>query len=143
MNADTARGTMVVTTANLFAAARHSLNMRPASLWMALALLPGLIRVPAACPGGVALAPHEARRVDARQVVVRADLDANQRRGMVRAAVRIGAPAEDIFRKMILCADALQYVPHLRKCQVREQGPDTSWLLVEQEIDFGWYAPRV
>jgi ribosome-associated toxin RatA of RatAB toxin-antitoxin module len=44
---------------------------------------------------------------------------------------------------MIRCVDALQYVPHLQKCRVRDQAPDESWLLVEHEIDFGWYSPRV
>jgi hypothetical protein len=27
--------------------------------------------------------------------------------------------------------------------RVRDRATDDSWLLVEQEIDFGWYAPRV
>ena len=61
----------------------------------------------------------------------------------MRAAVRIEAPPAVVFQMMIRCADALQYVPHLQKCRVRDQAPDDSWLLVEHEIDFGWYAPRV
>ena len=37
----------------------------------------------------------------------------------------------------------MQYVPHLRLCRVRDRAADGSWQLVEHEIDFGWYAPRV
>ena len=61
----------------------------------------------------------------------------------MRAAVRIDAPPDVVFQMMIRCADALKYVPHLRACRVRDQAADDSWLLVEHEIDFGWYAPRV
>lgn len=89
------------------------------------------------------LTPAELERIAARQVVMRANLDASQRRGTVRAAVRIGAPPEVVFRKMIDCAEALEYVPNLRKCQVRDRASDDSWVLVEHVIDFGWYAPKV
>jgi uncharacterized membrane protein len=97
----------------------------------------------AARAGDFKLTPAENQRVEARQIVVRASLDSNQRRGTVRAAVRIEAPPDVVFQMMIRCADALVYVPHLRQCQVRDQATDASWLLVEHEIDFGWYAPRV
>jgi len=110
---------------------------------MALALVLGHCCAPTAPAGEFTLTEDEARRVAARQVVVRADLDANQRRGTVRAAVRIEAPPAVVFQMMIRCGDALRYVPHLQKCQVRDQAPDESWLLVEHEIDYGWYAPRV
>ena len=108
-----------------------------------LPLVLGLCCVPTAPAAEFTLTPDEARRVAARQVVIRANLDASQRRGTVRAAVRIEAPPAVVFQMMIRCADALQYVPHLQKCRVRDQAPDESWLLVEHEIDFGWYAPRV
>jgi ribosome-associated toxin RatA of RatAB toxin-antitoxin module len=57
--------------------------------------------------------------------------------------VRIEAPPEAVFQAMIRCNDALKYVPHLRKCRVRDKAPDDSWQVVEQQIDFGWYAPSV
>jgi len=44
---------------------------------------------------------------------------------------------------MTRCEDAMRYVPHIRLCRVRDQAPDNSWQLVEHEIDFGWYAPRI
>jgi ribosome-associated toxin RatA of RatAB toxin-antitoxin module len=117
--------------------------MSLARQWTALALVLGLFGASVAPAGEFTLTADEARRVDARQVVVRANLDANQRRGTVRAAVRIEAAPAIVFQMMIRCVDALQYVPHLQKCRVRDQAPDESWLLVEHEIDFGWYSPRV
>jgi uncharacterized membrane protein len=117
--------------------------MRPASPWNALVLILGLAAAAGARAGDFTLTAAETQRVEARQVVVRANLDASQRRGSVRAAVRIDAPPEVVFQMMIRCADALAYVPHLRRCQVRDQAKDDSWVEVEHEIDFGWYAPRV
>jgi len=110
---------------------------------MALAAVLGLGLGGGARAGEFTLTPAESQRVAARQIVVRANLDSGQRRGTVRAAVRIEAPPDVVFQMMIRCADALQYVPHLRACEVRDRATDDSWLLVEQEIDFGWYAPRV
>jgi ribosome-associated toxin RatA of RatAB toxin-antitoxin module len=89
------------------------------------------------------LTPDEIRRVDAREIVIRAALDPGQRRGTVRAAVKIHAPPAVVFQVMGNCTDAVQYVPHLRLCRVRERAPDGSSQLVDQEIDFGWYAPRL
>jgi ribosome-associated toxin RatA of RatAB toxin-antitoxin module len=89
------------------------------------------------------LTADEARRVDAREIVIRAALDSGQRRGTVRAAVKILAPPAVVFQVMGSCADAVQYVPHLRLCRVRERAHDGSSQLVDQEIDFGWYAPRL
>ena len=117
--------------------------MAPARHRTAFALAWGLacsMCVPAA---DFTLTNAEMAKVAARQLVIRATLDASQRRGTVRAAMQIDAPAEVVFRTMTSCADALQYVPHLRSCRVRERGPDDRWLLVEHEIDFGWYAPRI
>jgi len=110
---------------------------------MALAAVLGLGLGGGARAAEFTLTAEESQRVAARQIVVRANLDSGQRRGTVRAAVRIEAPPDIVFQMMIRCADALQYVPHLRACKVRDRGTDDSWLLVEQEIDFGWYAPRV
>ena len=89
------------------------------------------------------LTPAETQKVNAREIVIRASLDSGQRRGTVRAAVKINAPPAVVFQLMSRCADAVQYVPHLRLCRVRERAPDGSSQLVDQEIDFGWYAPRL
>jgi uncharacterized membrane protein len=95
------------------------------------------------CAADFQLTPDETRRVDAREIVIRPSLDPGQRRGTVRAAVRIDAPPAVVFELMSRCADAVQYVPHLRLCRVRDRAHDDSWQLVEHEIDFGWYAPRL
>jgi uncharacterized membrane protein len=89
------------------------------------------------------LTPDELRRVGAREIVIRAALDSGQRRGTVRAAVQIDAPPSVVFQVMGSCVDAVQYVPHLRVCRIRDRARDGSSQLVEQEIDFGWYAPRL
>jgi ribosome-associated toxin RatA of RatAB toxin-antitoxin module len=89
------------------------------------------------------LTPAETVKVEARGVVMRSTLDAAQRRGTVRAAVLIDSPPEVAFEMMTSCTEALVYVPHLRVCRVRERAADGSWEIVEHEIDFGWYAPRV
>jgi uncharacterized membrane protein len=110
------------------------------ALGLGLGLLSGAARAQGV---DFTLTAAEDQRVAARQVVIRASLDSAQRRGTVRAAVRIEAPPDVVFQMMIRCADALKYVPHLRKCRVREQAPDGRWLVVEHVIDFGWYAPSV
>jgi ribosome-associated toxin RatA of RatAB toxin-antitoxin module len=89
------------------------------------------------------LTPAEVQRVEKDEIVIRAALDASARRGTVRAAMLVDAPPSVVFAAMTRCADAVKYVPHLRVCRVRERAPDASWALVEQEIDFGWYAPRL
>jgi ribosome-associated toxin RatA of RatAB toxin-antitoxin module len=89
------------------------------------------------------LTEQEAGRLAGGEVVIRASLDASQRRGTVRAAMLIEAPPELVFQAMTQCADALEYVPHLRSCRVRSQSADGSERLVEHEVDFGWYAPRL
>ena len=113
--------------------------------WIAVALVLGIA---GGCPAlagetPMTLSPAESQRVAARGLVIRATLDSTQRRGTVRAAVRIDAPPHVVFQMMTRCEDALQYVPHMRLCRVRDQAPDDSWLLIEHEIDFGWYAPRI
>jgi ribosome-associated toxin RatA of RatAB toxin-antitoxin module len=89
------------------------------------------------------LSEAEARIVARREVLVRATLDANHRRGTVRAAVLIDAPPSVVFGAMTHCADAFEFVPHLESCRVLDSAPDASWGIVEHEIDFGWYTPRI
>jgi ribosome-associated toxin RatA of RatAB toxin-antitoxin module len=117
--------------------------MAAARLWTTIVLGLGLAGAAAGAEAGFTLTPAEYERVTARQVVISASLDSTGRRGTAHAAVRIEAPPEVVFQMMIRCADALKYVPHLRKCRVRERGPDGSWQVVEQQIDFGWYAPSI
>lgn len=89
------------------------------------------------------LTAAEAARVDQGETVIRADLDAAQRSGTVQAALLVSAPPEVVFQAMTRCEDALKYVPHLRHCRVLPPAADDGARLVEHEIDFGWYAPRI
>src|SRR5690242_16057981 len=101
------------------------IGMGPSVHWKALLVLSlGLACASHAHAGPFILTAAETQRVEARQVVIRSSLDSSQRRGTVRAAVRIEAPPDVVFRMMIQCADALVYVPHLRACHVRDQAPD-------------------
>jgi ribosome-associated toxin RatA of RatAB toxin-antitoxin module len=89
------------------------------------------------------LTPAEIVRVERGETVIRANLDAIQRRGTVRAALLIAAPPAAVFQAMTRCQDALEYVPHLRRCQVLSLSADGAVTLVEHQIDLGWYAPRM
>jgi hypothetical protein len=120
---------------------RHSFLLGNASRWLLIGL--GLAGAAGARAADFQLTPEEARKVDAREIVIRSALDAGQRRGTVRAAVKVAAPPAVVFQVMGSCVDAVQYVPHLRLCRVRDRAPDGSSQLVEQEIDFGWYSPRL
>jgi ribosome-associated toxin RatA of RatAB toxin-antitoxin module len=117
--------------------------MVTANRWIAAGAIAALIVSAGARCADFELTPAETRRIEARQIVIRATLDPGQRRGTVRSAIRIDAAPAVVFQMMTRCADALQFVPHLRVCRLRDQAADGSWMLIEQEIDFGWYAPRV
>jgi ribosome-associated toxin RatA of RatAB toxin-antitoxin module len=117
--------------------------MGTAKQWTAAASMLALALSAGAPAADFELTAAEAQRVAAREIVVRASLDSGQRRGTVRAAIRIDAAPAVVFLMMTRCADALQYVPHLRVCRLRDHAPDNSWMLIEHEIDFGWYSPRV
>ena len=86
-------------------------------------------------------------QLDHGAVLIEADEDRGsveaQRRGTVRAAVRIAATPATVYRIMTDCATALQYVPHLRRCVVLETTPDLRSQLIEHEVDFAWYLPNV
>jgi ribosome-associated toxin RatA of RatAB toxin-antitoxin module len=55
----------------------------------------------------------------------------------------VDAPPAVVFLAMTRCKDALEYVPHLRRCRVLPPAGPAGSHLVEHEIDFGWYAPRI
>jgi len=100
-----------------------------------------------ACAGAPAadfeLSAEESQRVARGEIVIRPSLEPDQRSGTVRAAMLVDAPPRVVYEAMTRCADALKYVPHLRSCRARPQPGDPTARLVEHEIDFGWYSPRV
>src|SRR5687768_2271299 len=119
------------------------MNMETRSRW--IAAVPGLLLacVPAAWGADFVLTPAEQEQLSRGETVIRANLDAGQRRGTVRAAMLIDAPPAVVFQAMTQCEDALKYVPHLRTCRMTAQPADASIRFVEHEVDFGWYAPRL
>ncbi len=117
--------------------------MGTAKRWIAAFPLVALALSAGAWAADFELTAAEMQRIAARQIVMRANLDPGQRRGTVRAAIRIEATPAVVFQMMTRCADALQFVPHLRICRLRDQAADGSWMLIEHEVDFGWYSPRV
>jgi|HigsolmetaAR206D_1030411.scaffolds.fasta_scaffold00246_8 uncharacterized membrane protein len=115
----------------------------------------GLRRMLAALLSGAALAAagyasaqewspdaRELARLERGEILVQA-LESERGSTEFRAAVRIDAPAGRVFGVMTDCAAALEYVPHLDRCQVLETAVDGSWQLIEHEVDYGWYAPRM
>jgi len=117
--------------------------MGTAKRWIAAGPLVAFALSAGAWGADFELTAAESQRIAARQIVMRANLDPGQRRGTVRSAIGIDAAPAVVFQMMTRCADALQFVPHLRVCRLREQAADGSWMLIEHEVDFGWYAPRV
>ncbi|HEU4778931.1 MAG TPA: SRPBCC family protein [Steroidobacteraceae bacterium] len=117
--------------------------MSLAPQWIAVVLGSGLAFAGLVRAADFELTAAETQRVAKDEIVIRANLDPGARRGTVRAAMLIDATPAVVFASMTRCADAVRYVPHLRLCRVREKAADASWALVEQEIDFGWYAPRL
>jgi ribosome-associated toxin RatA of RatAB toxin-antitoxin module len=115
-------------------------SRRFVSVLLASLMAAGMAKAPAA---DFDLTPNEAERVARGETVIRANLDASQRRGTVRAAMWVNASPTVVFQAMTRCTDALEFVPHLRTCKVRSRSDDDSTRLVEHEVDFGWYAPRL
>jgi uncharacterized protein YndB with AHSA1/START domain len=81
-------------------------------------------------------------RVETGAIVAEGDVAADRAAADVRAAVEISATPEQVFRTLTDCAQALRFVPHLKRCAVLETAPDGTWQNVEQQVDYGWLVPR-
>ena len=118
------------------------MSMDTRARWIAVIL--GLLAyAPGLQAADFELTPGELEQLNRGETVIRASLDAGQRSGTVRAALLIDAPPDVVFQAMTECADALKFVPHLRACRSIPQPDDPAIRLVEHEVDFGWYAPRL
>jgi uncharacterized protein YndB with AHSA1/START domain len=89
-----------------------------------------------------ALSAPQLEQVKAGAIIAEGDVAPNRAAADVRAAIKIGAPPEQVFRTLTDCARALRFVPHLKRCAVLETAPDGSWQNVEQQVDYSWLAPR-
>lgn len=100
-----------------------------------------------ACSGAAAqdwtLSAEDLARLDRREVLLPPAIDHDRNDGSFRAAIEIDAPAEQVFRTMTDCAQALKFVPHLTRCSVLETAPDGSWETILHEAHYGWFLPRV
>ncbi len=117
------------------------------SLEIILMVLALALQPPAASalePGWLT-APGVQRRLAAGEIVVEPTtaVDPARPRGGVRAAVLIRARPEAIWSVMTDCAQALLFVPGLRRCRRLAGAPDGRWEDFEQEIRYAWYLPSV
>ena len=88
--------------------------------------------------------PGIQQRLAAGEVVVATSaIDPAHPRGRVRAAVRIPAPPEAIWRIVTDCREALSFVPGLRHCRLVDGAADGSWEDVEHEMRYSWLLPTV
>jgi coenzyme Q-binding protein COQ10 len=96
-------------------------------------------------PGDWLTEPGVARRLAAGEVVVQttAAVDPAHPRGGVRAAVWIKASRETIWSAITDCAQALSFVPGLRRCRAVAGAPDGHWQDIEQELRYAWFLPTV
>src|SRR5262249_43924285 len=89
-----------------------------------------------------ALSAHGRERVETGAIIADGDVDPGRAAAAIRAAIKIAAPPEAVFRTLTDCAQALRFVPHLKRCAVLETGSDGRWQNVQQQIDYGWLVPR-
>ncbi len=88
-------------------------------------------------------APEVTARLASGEIVVAESPSAGTQRGRVRAAVRIAADPEAIWKVMTNCARAPEFVPNLRHCEVLEAAADGSWEVLRHEVKYLWLWPRL
>jgi len=110
-----------------------------------LALVLALLEPAAAAAQSAWVAdPAIQQRLAAGEVVVATSaIDPAHPRGRVRAAVRIPAAPEQIWRIVTDCREALSFVPGLRGCRRVDGAADGSWQDVEHEMRYSWLLPTV
>jgi ribosome-associated toxin RatA of RatAB toxin-antitoxin module len=89
-----------------------------------------------------ALTGPQLQRLDAGAIIAEGEVATDKAMADIRAAVRVNATPEQVFRTLTDCAQALRFVPHLKRCAVLDTAPDGSWQNVEHLVDYGWLAPR-
>lgn len=86
------------------------------------------------------LTPEDWEALHAGEVIVETQKIDGKRR--VEAAILIDNSAEDIWRVMLDCDAAPDFVPNMRRCTVLESAEDGSWQIIEHEVKYGWIAPK-
>ena len=110
-----------------------------------LALVLGLLEpVAAGAQSAWVTDPAIQQRLAAGEVVVATSaIDPAHPRGRVRAAGRIAAAPDAIWKIVTDCREALAFVPGLRHCRLVEGAADGSWQDVEHEVRYSWLLPTV
>ncbi len=115
---------------------------RVAVLLLTLASALALARPGPCLSADWALSGSQLERVRAGAIIADGDVALDRPVADIRAAVQVNATPEQVFRTLTDCAQALRFVPHLKRCAVLDTAPDGSWQNVEQQVDYGWLAPR-
>ncbi|MEZ5498679.1 MAG: SRPBCC family protein [Steroidobacteraceae bacterium] len=68
---------------------------------------------------------------------------AKGRSGRARAAIMIDASPAQIWRIMTDCAAAPEFVPRLTRCTVIEHVPEKGFDIIQHEVRYAWFLPRV
>ena len=110
--------------------------------FVAIALLQPLAVI---AQGGWLEDPQVQQRLAHGQVVVSTAtaIDPERPRGRVRAAVRIKASPEAIWRVMTDCTQTRSFVPGLKGCRRLDGAADGSWEDIEHEVRYSWLLPTV
>lgn len=102
-----------------------------------------LLLASALCQGADwTLTQSQLEQVEKGGIVAEGDVATDRAAADIRAAVKVAASPEQVFRTLTDCSRALRFVPHLKRCRVLETAPDGSWQNVEQQVDYGWLVPR-
>jgi len=83
------------------------------------------------------------QQLAAGQVAVQMLFDGNQSRMQVRAAVKVNATPETIWRVLTDCEHAANFIPGVKRCRRVQSAPDDSWEILEQEAKYSWWMPAV
>jgi uncharacterized protein YndB with AHSA1/START domain len=110
--------------------------------FLAIALLQPLA---VAAQSGWVEDPQVQQRLAHGQVVVATptSIDPERPRGRIRAAVRINASPEAIWRVMTDCESTPSFVPNLKGCRRIDAAPDGSWEDIEHEVHYSWLLPSI
>jgi Polyketide cyclase / dehydrase and lipid transport len=70
-------------------------------------------------------------------------LDQAAQSGRASATIRIHARRDLVWGLIKSCTEAVKIVPGLVACTVLETGPDQSWEIIRQVLDYSWYVPKL
>jgi ribosome-associated toxin RatA of RatAB toxin-antitoxin module len=88
------------------------------------------------------LSEAQIQRLETGAIIAEGDVATDRAAADIRAAIKVNATPEQVFRTLTDCSQALRFVPHLKRCAVIETGPGGNWQNVEQQVDYGWLVPR-